>query len=212
MKKLKNFKQSLLSKSIFKRLRNTINSTSSSSSNTTNNTDSVGASSYNQCTGTKLCDLLESSSTCVVNCNISSTVNATAVATISRVNGSSKQPSETISTSSLISKCHLKKENTLFSNNKNNKCEYDKINYLDSTSALESDQRYQVYISHYIGGTILSYDTSLEGSATKFISKIIDTVNFFNLHLQSSNEILLILNIVFYLLSRSKRKKNNGVF
>lgn len=176
MKKLKNLKQSIMGKNIFKRLRNTINS---GIAGPVSISGSVGTN-YTQLNGKKLVDLIESSSSYVINSSIgaskSSTTSSVLMANFTSNSASTGSvcPGETISTSSLISKCQTKREAETGSGKKS---DYEKLVDFDSMDGriLENGDFNQIYFSHYIGNTILSYDTSLEGSASKFISKIIET-------------------------------------
>lgn len=160
MKKLKNLKQSILNKNIFKRIRNTININNAANSNLTANLNNK-----------KLYDLLEStSSTYVISSSNMTTSNPTAAAQSSTM--------ETISTSSLISKCNLKREH--LGRILSSKCEYEKLSEFDAVNSavnfsLENEDMYKIFFSYYIGNTVLSYDTgSTDGSASNFISKIIE--------------------------------------
>jgi hypothetical protein len=173
MKKLRNLKQSLLGKSIFKRLRNTINPGSSPASSSVASSGSTPVN-FNQLTGKKkIYSLLESSSVYVINSHVACSAAVQAA-----------NPNGTISTSSLISKCPAKKDPIASSlAKKQGSGDYEKLSELDriaianaSKEMASNNEFYQVYFSHYIGHTVISYDTNLNGSATNFISKIIDTV------------------------------------
>jgi hypothetical protein len=170
MKKLRNLKQSLLGKSIFKRLRNTINP---NNAQLTATSSIAGSIAPNYSGKKKIFNLLESSSVYVINAH--ETTNAATHPPNANCNG-------TISTSSLISKCPTKKY--LILNKKQsdheNLSEFDRIAIANANNEdmTDSGEFYQIYFSHYIGHTVISYDTNLNGSATNFISKIIDTVNF----------------------------------
>jgi hypothetical protein len=187
MKKLKSLKQSLLGKGIFKRLRNTISSNSPVVHQQpcplpTTTTSQLSCKK-------KLLNLLESSSSYTISnhtgatASSSSTSNA-AVMVVGKVTGGG---GGTISTSSLISKC--KKGTTAAVNNMLRiQCDFQKLAEHELITALNArngemvigeeggEEFYQIYYAHYIGNSIISYDTNLNGSAANFISKIIDTV------------------------------------
>jgi hypothetical protein len=165
MKKFKNLKQSILNKNIFKRLRNTINANSSSNASSLSKVPN-----FTQLNTKKLYDLLDSSSTYVINGTINANTYNTVTATTNQTSGST----ETMSTSSLLSKCNFnsnKKE--IYVGGK--RLDYERLNELDlNNKMIENEDLHQIFFSHYIGYTILSY--GMDGSASKFISKIIDTV------------------------------------
>ena len=163
MKKFKNLKQSILNKNIFKRLRNTINA---NTQNASTKRSSAKMSNLNQLNTKKLYDLLDSSSTYIINGTIGGNAFAEKLS-------SNQIPIETISSSSLISKCNTRKELIISGKRVDN----DRLNDPDiNNHMLEKEDLHQIFFSYYIGHTILSFDTNMDGSASNFINKIIDTV------------------------------------